>query len=345
MARKTSKIVASISSEQPLVKSAVKIEIIDKKEPPSLSKSILNVLNGSSDSIERLAFEVDPATVNQYQGLYRQKMRLIPDNLLKRIAIQDDLVAAIIQARQNHVSSFGRPRPDRYKTGFIIEPKTGVLDKLDKEQKETLTQRITEATEKFYTCGATRGWADNEALTFSEWLSMSTRNALVVGRIATEIIWVNHADGTKSFHSFRNIDAGTIYQAVPQKQAAESVRRSARHMLEQIKNKKLMPERFENDEYAFVQVIDGTPVQAFTAEECRVHNFYQVPDVELCGYPVTPLDTVISAVTTHINITTHNKLYFQSGRASRGMLVIKFSSSSLPRSITSTIAGACLYLG
>jgi hypothetical protein len=55
----------------------------------------------------------------------------------------------------------------------------------------------------------------------------------------------------------------------------------------------------------------------------RVRNFYKVPDVELDGYPVTPIDTVISAITTHINITTHNKLYFQSGRASRGMLVIK----------------------
>jgi hypothetical protein len=45
--------------------------------------------------------------------------------------------------------------------------------------------------------------------------------------------------------------------------------------------------------------------------------------VELEGYPLTPLDTVIAEVTTHINITTHNKLYFQSGRASRGMLIIK----------------------
>src|SRR5579872_4144841 len=32
---------------------------------------------------------------------------------------------------------------------------------------------------------------------------------------------------------------------------------------------------------------------------------------------------MLSAVTTHINITTHNKLYFQHGRAARGMLVIE----------------------
>ena len=38
---------------------------------------------------------------------------------------------------------------------------------------------------------------------------------------------------------------------------------------------------------------------------------------------VATLDTIIAAVTTHINITNHNKLYFQSGRAARGMIVIK----------------------
>src|SRR5271167_261105 len=43
-----------------------------KGGPPSLTKSILNMLNGGNeDSIERLAFEIDPQQVNQYQSLYR----------------------------------------------------------------------------------------------------------------------------------------------------------------------------------------------------------------------------------------------------------------------------------
>jgi hypothetical protein len=102
-----------------------------------------------------------------------------------------------------------------------------------------------------------------------------------------------------------------------------------------------------------VQVIDNKPVQAFTSKECLVHNFYPVTHVELDGYPLTPLDTIISAVTTHINITTHNKLYFQTGRATRGMLVIQSDdmdegvispdqgSSSMPASTASTTPGAC----
>jgi len=301
---------------------------IEGTEPPTLVKSILNVLNGPKDSVERLAFESDPTTVNQFHSVYKQKMRLIPDSLLKRIAIQDDLVAAILQARQNQVSTFGRPRPDRFSEGYIIEPKTGVIDKLTDEQKQELDKRIDQAIARFETCGDTRGWSDNDAMTLAQWLSMSARNALCVGRIATEIIWVMNADGTKRFHSFRPIDAGTIYRATPQKSAQESIRKQAFYLLQSIKNKKLIPEKFNNDEYSWIQVIDGKPEQVFTSEECVVSNFYAVPDVELDGYPVTPLDTIISAVTTHINITSHNKLYFQSGRAARGMLIITSDDAS-----------------
>lgn len=296
------------------------------KENPTLVKSIINILNGPKDSLERLAFAEDPTQNNVYSSVYKQKLRLLPDTLLKRIAIQDDLVASIVQARCNHISTFGRPRPDRFSTGFIIEPNVGVVEKLKTpEEKQELDRRIEAAIKLFNTCGYTKGWSHEDKCSFSTYLHMSTRNAIVVGRLATEIIWVQDSTDskTKKFHSFRAMDAGTIYRAAPQQSALDSVRASALHMLEQLKNEKFLPEKFAKNEYSWVQVIEGQPRQAFTPEECVVHNFYPVPDVELNGYPVTPLDTVISAVTTHINITTHNKLYFQSGRATRGMLLIK----------------------
>ncbi|NBT57440.1 hypothetical protein EBT16_01525, partial [bacterium] len=234
---------------------------------------------------------------------------------MKRIAIQDDLVAAITNARANHVAAFGRPRNNRFELGFLIEPKPAATENLNEQQQSELQKRIKEAVEKFSTCGSVKGWGENDKLTFSQFLAMSTRDAITVGRIATEIIYVTDVNsGKKKFHSFRPIDAATIYRAAPQREAADSVRKDALNMLQQLKNKRLVPEKFKNDEYSWVQVVDGRPVQAFTAEECLYHNFYPVTDVQ---------DTVIAAVTTHLNITTHNKLYFQTGRATRGMLVIK----------------------
>lgn len=289
-----------------------------------LVKSILNVLNGSEGSIERLAFERDPSVNTEYAALYRSKIRLIPNNFLKRIAIQDDLVASIINARSNQVSAFGRPQMDRFSTGFKIEFRPGVLERLEPEQKKQLKPKLDRALEMFENCGQTKGWGDREAMTLSQYLSMQARNSLVVGWFATEIIHVfDPNEGKKQFHSFRPIDAGTIYYASPYRQAAESVRKQARLLLQQLKNERLEPERFENDEYAWIQVVDSKPVQAFAPDECLVHSVYPVTDVELQGYPLTPIDTVIAAVTTHINITKHNRLYFETGRATKGMLVIQ----------------------
>lgn len=288
-----------------------------------LVKSVLNVLNsGSQNSIERLAFETNPSINNSYQSLFRRKLRLLPDEILKRISIQDDLVAAIVNTRSQMISAFGRPQPDRFSTGFKIEAEPGLVDKLSPEEKKELQAQIARAESILLTCGQTKGWKDHEDLTFSSFLAQQARNAVIFGRCATEVIYIQK-NGERQFHSFRPIDAGTIYRASPMKAAAQSVRDQALTILSQIKNKKLKPENFVNDEYTWVQVVEGRPIQAFTSEECLVHNFYPTTDIELDGYPLTPLDTVISAVTTHINITSHNKLYFQTGRAARGMLVFK----------------------
>lgn len=306
-------------------------EVLDKQlqksdeGTPSLSKSMLNLLNGGDKgSVERLAFETDPGNRNSYQSVYRAKIRGIPDVLQKRIMIQDDLVATIVRARETHVSSFGRPRPDRFSTGFAIEPLAGIVDRLDPEQKAELDRRIEAAVDAFATCGATDGLKRQEHMPFSQFLKMTARNAVGVGRIAVEVIPKKKmGSDEKVFHHFRPVDAGTIYYATPQKSAEQAIRDTGLQLLEQLKNIKFDATRFVNDEYAWIQVIEGTPRQAFTDEELVVHNFYPVLDVEQEGYPVTPIDTMIAAVTTHINITTHNKMYFQTGRATRGMLVFK----------------------
>jgi hypothetical protein len=321
-------------------------EVSKIKEPQSLEKAIMRALNNQGDA-ERLAFESDPTQNNKFYGLYKQKQRLIPDKLLKRICIQDDLVASIVQARQNQMAAFGRPRPDRFSTGFIIEPRQEALEAIEKIQdqeqkkakKEELQRRIAAVTKMLMTCGAETldlGGVQDK-LTLPQYISMSVRNAIVLGRIATEVIFREGEDRVKKAVAFRVIDAGTIYRAEGQKEAADALREQAMSMLAEInfKKEKISPKRFNNDEYAWIQVIDDRPVQAFTDKECLVHNFYQVPDIELDGYPVTPLDTVISAVTTHINITTHNKMYFQSGRAARGMLVIK--SDDVDESVISRV--------
>lgn len=295
------------------------------KQTQTLAKKLGKLLDGPEDSIERLAFERDPQRIAEFAGIWRPKLQLIPDTLLKRMAIQDDLVAAVVHTRCNHVAQFGRQQQDRHQKGFKLVIDPAVEESLSKEDKQALQERIDRVERLLLTCGHQKGWNQQNRCSFTEFLYMSTRNAIVVGRAATEIIYVANPRNPRErlFHSFRPTDAGTIYYAAPFHDAVEAVRIQARRLLEQIKNEKLVPEKFENDEYSWVQVLDGRPTQAFSSEEMLVQNFYPLTDVELQGYPLTPLDTAICAVTTHINITNHNKLYFQHGRAARGMLVIK----------------------
>ncbi len=293
-----------------------------------LQKSVMNVLDGPEDSLERLAFERDPQRITEYAGIYRPKLQGVPDSLLKRMAIQDDLVAAVVHTRSNHVAQFGRKQEDRHQKGFKFVVDKNVEEKLDPGRKEHLQERITRAEKLLSTCGNTNGWSEQEKCSFSEYLYMQARNAIVVGRMATEVVWTPDVDAPsdasrRKFHSFRPTDAGTIYYAAPYHEVNQQVREMALRLLENLKNEKFKKEKFENEEYAWVQVFEGRPMQAFGAQEMLVHSPYQVTDIEQMGYPVTPLDTALTAVTTHINITHHNRLYFQTGRAARGMLVVK----------------------
>jgi hypothetical protein len=301
--------------------------VVTVKGENSLSKSILNVLNGPDQQIERLAFETDPTQYNTYAGIYKQKMRLLPDAVLKRIAIQDSLVSNIVRARQNHVSAFGRPRPDRFSTGYIIRPNAGVTDGMDSDKKRQLAEDIQRAIRLFNTCGHTDGVKDHCQKTFSEYVSLVVRDSQVVGRIATEVVSTDDIrTNDKKFHYFCHTDAGTIYPAaVDNESAKQAIRDEAFALIQSVTGRKdLVKENWNKDhEYVWVQVIDGRPFEVFTNKEMKCKNFYPVGNVELDGFPVTPIDTVISAITTHLNITTHNKVYFQSGRATRGMLIIK----------------------
>ncbi len=304
-----------------------------------LVKSVLDLLNGGAEnqSVERLAFETDPGKTNVYHSIYRYKLWLLPNEILKRLSIQDDLVASITTARSTQISSFGRPQPDRFSTGYKIEPAPGEVDKMTKTEKEALQEKIADVERRLLTCGRPTGYDSFDLykeLNFSQCLHILARQAVIFGSIAVELV----QDRQGKFHSFRPTDAGTIYRAAPMRAAAEAVRADAMNALTRLRTEgtsTIDPDAFLDDQFTWVQVISGYPRQVFTDKELVVHNFYPTSDVELDGYPLTPLDTVIAAVTMHINITNHNKLYFQNGRAARGMLVIK--SDNVDESMVKTI--------
>jgi hypothetical protein len=133
------------------------------------------------------------------------------------------------------------------------------------------------------------------------------------------------------------MDAGTIYKAATEREDHSDIRKQAVNTLAQLKGVKVNIdlEKLKDQHYPWIQVISGTPRQAFTEDELLVQNIYSSTDVEHNGYPVSPIDTCISSITTHLSIDAYNRLYFQNGRAAKGMLVIK--SNEIDQSVIDDI--------
>jgi hypothetical protein len=277
----------------------------------------------------RLAFTENPAPTDNYLGLYKSKRRLLPDEVLKQIRIQDHLVAAILRARGNMFSLFGHLRKDRFDTGIEIAIKKEFHAILNPEQYEKVMERIKKFEHLILNCGHTAGLEHQDQLTLSQYIDIQMQNGMNFGRFATEVIYDREADpdenGDYPFHRFRPVDVATIYRCVRKGEyVGNNLRETAMRMLESITGEKpkIDMQKLKEDQYAWLQVIDGTPRQAFTHREMLIYNMFPCTDIEMNGYPVSPLDTVVSSVTTHISIDAYKKLYFQNGRASRGMLVI-----------------------
>lgn len=302
-------------------------DLLKKSENTILGAILKSLKNHEVQQMERMAFDIDPQKSQAgVHGFYRQKTGLTPDHIIKRITGPqgDELVCQILQARSNHASSFGRPRTDRFSVGYEFQN----MDKnkiLTEEEKRSLQERIDKAKRVLWNCGVgILDGEETEKINLSQLFKVITRDGLSYGRFAVERIWrTDLKTGKKELYAFRAADAGTIYKILPQKEEDQSLRANAIRALERMKNKKIDAERFKKDEYRYVQVIEGKPVQAFTSEELVVYNMYPVTNVEYNGYPLTPIDQALNAITTHINITVHNKLYFQHGRAAKGMLVFR----------------------
>ena len=277
-----------------------------------------------------LAFTENPAPSDNYLGLYKSKRRLLPDEILKQIRVQDHLIAAILRARGSMMSLFGNLQKDRFDVGIEVKIKDDFQKILTPEQYEKVVARMKRFEQLLLNCGHTEGLEHQDRKTLAEFLDVQSRNGLTFGRFATEVIYDKDGtadrDGNYPFFRFRAIDAATIVRAVRKGEAiGNNLRVTALRALESLTGEKINIDiqSLKEDKYAWLQVIDGTPRQAFTHDEMLVFDLFPSTDIEHNGYPVSPIDTVVSSITTHISIDTYKKLYFQNGRASKGMLVIQ----------------------
>lgn len=307
-------------------------------ENSGLLQKALNESTGkATERAPALAFTESANYMDAYSGIVKAKRNEIPDSILKMVRVQDHLIAAILRTRGGQISQFGKKRADRFDKGIEIKIKPEFYKLLNTEQFEKITERIKRLETILLNCGHTEGLENQEKMTLSQFLSIQVQNACTFGWIGSEIIYDRKGepdkDGRFPFHRFRPVDAGTIYKTIRNgEQVGVNTRILAIKELERITGDKISVdyEKLKEDRYAWAQMVEGIAKQYFTHEELLMHTFYPSTDVEKNGYPLPPIETVISSITTHISIDTWKRLYFQNGRATRGALVIKSDDIDTP---------------
>lgn len=309
---------------------SVSIDVAKNSGYQDLISQVLGNLKKNQDNEAiKIAFEQDPKAVGKFSGLYKNRGSGIPPEMIKRVRDSEEMIGAVVlPTRARQVSLFGHARANRFDVGFAVNIKPHVLSKMSKEKAEELrSSEVPKIREILLNCGSTSGIIDKERLTLAECLYEIIEDGLAFGWFSVEI----RKNLKGQFHSFRPTDAGTIYQyATPSGQQAEidRVRKEAKNLLSQLEGRPSdLDTKIDKDEITWVQVINGSPTQVFTDEELLVYNLYPSTDIRRNGYPVSPIERMLSAVVTHINITTHNKLFFLNGRAARNVLV--FQSENL----------------
>ncbi len=276
-----------------------------------------------------LALTDSPNHVDSFGGLTKGRTKVLAPWIIKDIRVRDHLVAAILRARAGHFTPFGQLRKDRFSTGVEVKLKPEFLKILTPEQYEKVVERMKAFEQLLLNCGHTAGLEQQDKTTLAQFFDTQVRNGVSFGNFATEIIYDREGqpdkDGKFPFHRFRARDVGTMEPARRKSdKEGNNLRIAAIKLLESMTGEKPNVDlsKLKEDEYAWYQKVDGVLRQAFTHDEMIVFNLYESTDVEHNGYPVSPLDTIVNSVATHMSIDTYKRLYFENGRAAKGMLVI-----------------------
>lgn len=318
-------IIDSVEAREPQeIQDIFNQELIAKSAAPITTADLIKSAMGSvqiGKKIPRLAFSENPVKTDSFAGVFKYKSNLLPANIIKRIRVQNLLVAAIVRTRGAQLSMFGHIKNNRFDIGIELKIKKQFKDSIEPEELQAIKDRMDTFTKTLMDCGKTDKLPEKERMSLSEFMSLQCQNGVSFGWFGTELIWedTNH----KKLHRFRPVDAGSIYHSLKRGEYAEGTRQSSIKWLEEQQGVKINKEVLDKDQYDYIQVIDGMPRQAFTSKELIMYNLYPSTDIEHNNYPVTPLDTIINAVTTHSSIEVYNKLYFQNGKSAKGMLVIK----------------------
>jgi HK97 family phage portal protein len=261
---------------------------------PSLNSGL--DLIKSEPTVDRKSY-VEPPIVLMQSLNYKDKPSSLTYNTLYQMATKNSVVGAVINTRVNQVSSFTKPaRFNKDKLGYEIRLRNPTAVPTDEQT------RMMIALETFIeNCGYKK---DNTRDDFDQFIRKVVRDSLTYDQLTFEII----PDRRGLPAEFLAVDASTI-------RAASEDFHFDPYMSE-------TPPK-SSEEVSYVQVIDGTVVSWFTANELAFGIRNPRTSIYMQPYGFSELEQLITQITSHLYAEEYNSKFFSQGGTTKGIINLK----------------------
>ena len=228
---------------------------------------------------------------------FKEKPSSLSFNILYQMSVKNSVIAAVINTRINQVSTFTKPK--RFSTdgiGFEIRLRDPQAVPTKKQQE------IISALETFLeNCGYKY---DTSIDDFDTFIRKIVRDSLTYDQACFEIV----PDRKGKPAQVLAVDAGTI-RAASDNYDGETTW------------SKMQPS--SKDKVAWVQVIDGTIVAWFTADELAFGVRNPRSNINLQPYGFSELEQLITQITSHLYAEEYNSKFFSQGGTTKGIINLK----------------------
>lgn len=302
-----------------------------------LSKSVKPLENNEliKDKIEqsKAVFSLESRNASS-NSLFEKKGRM-SDKELRELAYYDSIISLIIDTRANQSMAFGRKSANKYDRGFVLREVIPVQvdNSISQEEKEQEIKFRTELSNVIFkyvlNCGTTnRSILDHvfqgsdttfKTCNLAEFLGAQSRNLLVYGRCATQVI--RSKEGVPVL--FRPVPVESIFRVLDQADVSlsEKDQDTAEQSEEDLKSYKNIEKG--RRPIAYVQRIDGKNVAFFTEDDLVVTYLQKQAHENLDGYPMAPIEKAFYAVSMHFYAQQYLQNSFTKGLATKGIINLK----------------------
>ena len=270
----------------------------------------------------------DPLSLMYSLG-YKDRRYGVTYNVLRRVAQQNPVIAAIINTRQAQAASFAQPFRLSRTTGYIIKHKDPE-HKLNKSDRK----RILELEEFISKCGRdesnkhTKGSKRREG--FEAFTRKYVRDSLTLDQATAEIV----PDRKRRPFEFIATDAATHRIAADEAElgqnasvhAREPVGDSAINSRASSLNRlalAMAASRKKGARVAYVQVVNGQIETIYSEDELSFGIRNPRTDIYTNGYGFSELEQMITTITAHLFADEYNRRFFMQNSVPKGVLNLR----------------------